>query len=106
MDAGALNCRVTFQSTGVDVNKEPTDVWAEVATTWANVRYLSGLETLKSDAQLGVSKASIRVRYRTDINAGMRALYGSTVFDIKAVLPDETGREFIDLACETGANSG
>jgi SPP1 family predicted phage head-tail adaptor len=36
----------------------------------------------------------------------MRATYDGRTFDIKAVLPDSTGRRFIDLACETGANNG
>jgi head-tail adaptor len=30
----------------------------------------------------------------------MRVLHGSTAFDIKAVLPDETRKTHVDLVCE------
>lgn len=185
MQAGKLNRRVTIQqlTAGQDDIGEPIQVWADVATIWADVRYLSGLETVKSGAPVSVAKASLRARRRTDIAANMRGLenmktamimgitkaspavvtavghgfasgqrvriddvvgmpqvntvlfrierltadtfslvgvdstaYGTytsggkavlmTVFDIKAVMPDEQRREYLDLACETGGNEG
>jgi SPP1 family predicted phage head-tail adaptor len=44
-------------------------------------------------------RASIRIRYRTDITAAMRVTDGSTVYQVKAVLPD-SGRQYLDLVCE------
>ena len=43
-------------------------------------------------------KASIRIRYRTGINPGMRVLFGTTEFSIEAVLPDKSAG-VIDLVC-------
>lgn len=108
MEIGKLNRRVTIQNlvAGQDEIGQPTMVWVDIATVWANVRYLNGIETIKSDAPVSVAKASIRIRRRTDITAGMRAVLGSTIFDIKAVLPDEETRERLDLSCETGSNNG
>lgn len=108
MEIGKLNRRVAIQSlvAGQDEIGQPTMVWTTLATVWANVRFLNGIETVKSDAPVSVAKASIRIRRRTDVTAGMRAVLGSTIFDIRAVLPDEESRERLDLACEQGANLG
>ncbi|WP_442904903.1 phage head completion protein, partial [Gordonibacter sp.] len=38
--------------------------------------------------------------YRTGLDAGMRVLHGAKVYAVKAVMPDEVRREFMDLACE------
>lgn len=108
MEIGKLNRRVAIQNlvAGQDEIGQPTMVWATLATVWANVRFLNGVEVVKSDAPVSVVRASIRIRRRTDVVANMRAVLGSTIFDIKAVQPDEETRERVDLVCETGANSG
>ncbi|NDZ12045.1 head-tail adaptor protein [Variovorax sp. WS11] len=108
MEIGKLNRRVTIQQPGTvqDDIGEPVAGWVDVATVWANVRFLNGVETVKGDAPVSVARASIRVRRRTDVTAGMRAVLGSTIFDIRSVLDDQETRERIDLACETGANAG
>ena len=107
MRIGSLNRRVKIQAPAEarDEIGQPipgASGWVDFATVWANVRYLNGTETLKSDAPVSVARASIRIRRRDGLIANMRVLYGSTVFDVRAVLPDESSREFIDLACETG----
>lgn len=108
MDGRSLNRRVTIQQLvdGQDAIGQPGMVWEDVASVWANVRYLNGTETVKADSPVSVAKASIRIRRRAGITAGMRATLGTTYFDIKAVLPDEVYRDRVDLACETGANNG
>lgn len=105
MEAGKLNCRIAIQapSAAQDGAGQPLASWSDVATVWANIAHKSGLETIKAGAPVSVVQASIRIRYRTDINAGMRVLYGTTQYDIRAVLPDNGRREFTDLVCETGA---
>jgi SPP1 family predicted phage head-tail adaptor len=66
----------------------------------ADVRHLSGLETIKAGSESSAVKASIRIRYRTDVTADMRAVHGSTVYQIKAVMQDMAYRRYTDLACE------
>lgn len=102
MRAGKLNSRITIQrqSTGVDEIGQPVTTWDDVATVWANIAHKSGLQTIKADAPVSVVQASIRIRYRTDIDAGMRVVYGAATYDIRAVLPDVAGREYTDLVCE------
>lgn len=102
MRAGALNRRVTIQqlAAGQDALGQPVQTWSAVATVWANIRYETGAETIRSDKDTAIAKVSIRLRRRTDVTNGMRALYGATVFAIKAVLQDERDREHTDLVCE------
>jgi SPP1 family predicted phage head-tail adaptor len=108
MRAGQLRHLLTLQAPldTQDENGQPTIGWTDVATDWADIRYLNGLETVKADAPVSVAKCSIRVRFRAGVTAGMRYLEGSTVYDIRTVLPDSTGGRFLDLACEQGANGG
>lgn len=109
MQAGKLNRRATIQKLGEGVDElgEPIPgVWVDVATVWADVRHNSGMETIKSDIDVSIVKASIRIRRRTDITAGMRVLADGKVYDIRAVMDDVSGRVFSDLVCETGANQG
>ena len=108
LEAGTLNRRVRIERNigGVDDLGQPVDGWAEVGTVWGNVRMLTGKETLMSDADVGAASASIRIRYRTDITNGMRAIVDGVVFNIGAPLPDLAGREYVDLPCTTGSNNG
>lgn len=90
MQAGTLNQRVTIQRlvSGVDAIGQPATTWVTQAETWASVRILSGLSTLKSGADTSITKASIRLRYRTDITPAMRVLHRGAAYQIDAALPD------------------
>lgn len=102
MEIGKLNRRVKIQKPGTvqDDIGQPIPGWVDVATVWANVRFLNGVETVKAGAVATVAKASIRIRRRTDVLPNMRAVLGTTNFNITAVLPDEESRERVDLVCE------
>lgn len=102
MDAGSLKDRVTIyaMAAGTDDLGQPNGSWGTLATVWAHVRYLTGIETVKNDAQASVVKASIRIRRRTDVTAAMRVVFGSVTFNVLAVLPDAQSRETVDLVCE------
>lgn len=116
MQAGKLNRRVLIQylGDGQDEIGQPVQTWINLVPAgdgriWANVRFQTGSESNRADQPVSVAKASIRIRRRTDIvaiTAKMRAVLDGTIFDIRAVLPDEESRERLDLACETGANNG
>ncbi|MCR8961147.1 phage head closure protein [Variovorax sp. S2] len=109
LEAGSLNRRVKLQrlvETQDDDTGAISKTWQEVATVWANVRYLNGVETLKADTTISAAKVSIRIRFRADVVAKWRVVYALTNFNILAVLPDAQGREYVDLACDTGANEG
>lgn len=98
MNAGDLRHRVTIQSqSNVQAdNGEMLNTWSDVALVWASIKHVSGLSAIKSGMDVSSVKASIRIRYRAGINAGMRVLHGATVYSIEAVLPSDR-REFLDL---------
>jgi SPP1 family predicted phage head-tail adaptor len=79
---------------------QPVMNWVTFKTRWGNVRTLNGIETIKGGAETSIANASIRLVYCTDITTAMRAQVGATVYEIKAVLPDDAGRQYTDLACE------
>ena len=100
--AGTLRDRITIQrKTGGknDWGEALPDGWEDFAKLWSNVRHLSGSESIKAGADTSTVKASIRIRWRTGIDAGMRVLYGGQVYDIEVVLPGN-GRQFLDLVCK------
>ncbi|WP_438391083.1 phage head closure protein [Caballeronia sp. DA-9] len=117
MRAGDLNRRVRIERNGggFDDLGQPIEGWTTVVETWCNVKMLTGKETLTSDADVANASASIRIRYRTDIDNGMRAVVlkyvdgqpvDDVVFNILAPLPNVASREYTDLACSTGSNQG
>lgn len=102
MQAGRLASRCTLQTpaTAVDALGQPVPGWTDIAQVWADIRMKSGMEAIRADAPVSTVQASVRIRYRSNISAGMRLVHGSTHYEIKAVLPDVGGREYLDLACE------
>ena len=103
--AGARNRRVTIQrwdpAAGQDEFFQPVPGWVPVCRPWASIKHPTGLETVRGGAETSVVKASIRINYRSDITAAMQVLHGDKVYRVVAVLPDETGREYVDLVCES-----
>lgn len=102
MQAGRLNRRCTLQQPGTATDElgQPIPGWVDVATVWADIRLKSGLESIKAGAPVSTVQASVRVRYRAGITAGMRLVHNLQAYNIVAVMPDIGGREFVDLVCE------
>lgn len=102
MSIGQRKCKVAIQqlTAGQDSIGQPTQTWTTLASVWADIRYLNGMQTIRNDAQMSATKASVRIRRRTDVTTAMRVVYGTTEFAIVAVLPDEQDRNRLDLSCE------
>ena len=79
---------------------QPQDAWALLDEVWANIRYKSGVGAIRSDADVSVVQVSIKIRNRSDLDIGMRAVHSANAFDIKAILPDSADPAFIYLVCE------
>lgn len=100
--AGSRNTELVIQAPGTatDGLGQPIEGWTDFDAVWGDVRHLNGSEAIKAGAVTSSVNASIRIDYRTDLNAGMRVLVGATVYQIKAVLPDMQRREYVDLIAE------
>lgn len=109
--AGSLNRQITIQKPGAgkDPAGQPMKAWVDVATVWANVKSQTGMGVVtgeQSGVEASVTRYSFRIRYRQGLDASMRVLMGSTVYDITSVQMDESAREWTDLVCNRGANNG
>lgn len=102
MEIGKLNRRVVIKylGSGQDAAGQPVLTWSTLATVWADIRFSSGVEAVKGGQDVSVARCSVRIRRRTDVTAAMRVYLGSTVYEIKAALPDEANKERLDLICE------
>ncbi len=114
--AGEYNraVRIEKRSGEKDTSGQLLDDWVvQHARLWAKVKGESGMATIRRAGEnsgimtTGVRK-SVRIRYRTDIDAGMRVVLIKTgvIFDILHVQHDDAGREYTDLVCEAGNNDG
>jgi SPP1 family predicted phage head-tail adaptor len=106
--AGTLTDWITIQDRQdtQDAAGEPIAAWVDVATVKADVRYLKGLEAIRSDAPVSIVKASVRIRRGIPVTANMRVMYGAQILNIQTVLPGGRRKEDLDLVCEAGANEG
>lgn len=105
---GEFNRRITLQSrSGVkDSFGQQALSWADVATLWARIEPVSGREAVIAGAINAEITHQIRIRHRLGVNASMRALYGSRVFNILAVVEPDMAHIALDLYCSEGLTQG
>jgi SPP1 family predicted phage head-tail adaptor len=113
--AQQLNRRITVQRNTAlgtsDSRGFPVEQWVDFKRLWAEVVTVTGIGFLSEEFQAGGeevsrTRASFRIRHRTDITAGMRILFAGQIYDIRAVLPDTRDNRFVFLGTATGANRG
>jgi len=100
--AGELRHRVMFQQnngTSTDTEGIPVENWADVFAVWARVRDLSGREYFAAQQVQAEVTTEITIRYREGLNSNMRVKYGTRIFDIKSIIPDERKTE-LRLMCK------
>lgn len=113
LKAQRLNRRVTIQrrAGGQDAAGQPLDNWVTYCKLWADFKTITGSGFVNQEfysAQHEVSRttASVRVRKRDGIEAGMRLLHNGVVYDIRVVLPDLQDNRYMDIGVAVGANNG
>lgn len=101
LSAGRFKHRVVIRRKdgSRDATGQVSPSWVLVDEVWGDVLHQSGSETIKGQADVSLVRASIRIRRRGDVVAGMRVEHGAQIFDIKAVLPDNVG-DAMNLVCE------
>lgn len=92
--------RIERRQAAQDSFGQPIQSWSLVAPVWANVKHVSGVQAIKADSEASLVRASIRVRYRTDLESGMRLVtQDGTAYAVQAVLPNRA-EGVVDLVCE------
>lgn len=98
-----LNQRVTFQSATEAKNAvhEIIQTWANVSTNptvWAEIEPVTGKEYFDAQQLRAESAVKITIRARADITPKMRAVHGSTTYEIDYV-PPYVRQMYITLMC-------
>lgn len=103
MKVGALRHRVTIQNfTTVELpSGQEKEIWADVATVWAEVKSVSGRELVTSGAEMSEITVRIWMRYRNDVSSTSRIVFRGLVYDIAAALPDAKLTR-LELLCKQG----
>lgn len=104
MRAGLLRQEVTIsqESQAADSQGGYALSWTTVATVYGEVRDLSTRELLQAQQAENSAAVGITIRYRTDVTAKMRAVVGSTVFNILGVRDPDGRSRMLVLDCMRG----
>lgn len=107
--AGRLRERVTIQADTKTTDNlgGVTSSWAAISggTVWAEIRPLRGEERFTAQQIEPETTHQVTIRYSTDVSAvgvGHRVLYGTRIFDIRAVINVREADETIELLCVEG----
>ena len=96
-----MNHRIALlkRTPGTDSVGRAVDEWVTVATVWADVRFQTGAEVLRANAEAAVKRVSIRIRARSNVDPSWRVRYLGEDYNVKSALPD-IDRAFMFLVCE------
>ncbi len=80
-----------------------SDVWATLATVWANIEPTKGWERMQAQQLQSPVTHKVKMRYYSGLTTKHRLLYGTRVLDIKEVINEGEANSFHTLQCvETG----
>lgn len=107
MQSGTLREKLILQVAGTSRDALGGEIisWGDVATLWGRVDAITGREVHAAQQIHAEVTLRVQIRHRTDVTAGNRLLWGTTVLAIHAVLPD-TQRHMITLLCSSGLGDG
>ena len=111
--AQKLNRKVTIQRNDFtrDSWGQTVKVWVTVCRPWADILFQTGRafanrESVAGGKEVTTGIGSVRIRWRTGIDAGMRLLIGGVPYDIVNAIRDERDHRFLDLVVVHGATNG
>jgi SPP1 family predicted phage head-tail adaptor len=107
--------RIEQRVSGQDEAGQPLDEWQPVATVWSKPVGQTGMGAItrnQENVAASINAYSFRIRFREEIDAGMRVVQlknGEPMgapFDIRQVRMDYARRDWTDLVCEQGGSDG
>jgi SPP1 family predicted phage head-tail adaptor len=105
MRAGNLRTLARIQrlvESGPDAMGATTTQWTDVGNVYIDAQPMSGRELLMNQKVTGQIMYGVVMRYRTDIDATMRLVFGRTILQIASPPMDPTGRRAeLKLVCES-----
>ena len=81
--------------------------WREIEKVWASVRQTGTSENFQNDADRAIAlrNATMRIRWREDVQETGRVVYDGLPWDIKGIAEVGFRRE-LDLICQTDVDRG
>ena len=103
--AGRLRHRVTIEQPVVTQDQTTgaiVETWGAFAERVpAAIEPLSARDFIQSAAMQSEITTRITVRYIVGLKPNMRVVHGSTIYNIRGILPDKnSGREYVTLPCD------
>lgn len=97
--AGKLDRRIVLQAPAItqDAAGQPNTTWSTFATVWAEILDITGREYLAAGGTQNQAMTKITIRYLAGVVASMRVVWGSTTYNIEAVLG--TDQTALTLMC-------
>ena len=104
---GSLRERVTIQSETrtADAAGGAVVTWSALPhapMVWARVEPLLGREALQAMQLKAPVSYRVTMRWRDDITAAMRLVWGARVLNIRSIINPDERRRYIELMCEEG----
>ncbi len=105
---GELRHRLVIQSARAadDGGGGQSDPWSDpvtVATVWGKVEPLTGGERPRAMQIEDRLSHRVVIRHRPGITPAMRIVFGTRLFNVRAVVNREERGRFLELLCEEGA---
>lgn len=109
ISAGRLDQRVQLQrrTAGVDERGQATLAWATYATEWAEVAPVRGRDFVRAAQPQATFDCTVLLRYRADVLATDRVLWGSQPLEIVGEPVNVRGAGVaLELMCTHGVRDG
>ena len=95
------------RSTAQDSSGGQVNTWADWATgVYAEILPITGRELFAAQAVQQSVSHTVILRYRPGVNAAMRLVFGSRLFNINSVIDPEERRRWLSLTCDELLNQG
>lgn len=95
--------RITLRTPVYSSAGDVISSYTTLATVWASVEPMLGLpmnqERVEAKRDISEQWATVRIRYRADVNTSIQLVHGSATYDIRAVADVNSMRRFLELSC-------
>lgn len=94
-----LKKRVTIQTLSVlsDGQGGWSESWVDGDTVWASIEPLKGYERFQAMQMQTPVTHKLGMRYRSDVNTGIRLKYGDRIFSVEEVLNVNEDSRFLEI---------
>lgn len=87
------------QSSSQDSVGQLLETWSEIGKEWVDIQPVNGREYFNASGERAEVTHKVRMRYGRTIAPRDRIVYGSRIFNIKAVMNIEERNRWLELMC-------